>query len=823
MMQGLWRCGFLAFCTIFLLGVSAAAAAQSALTPGTPAQISLPPLNYVSNFYVDTDGSAKQLTVSVSGSGSVDVDLFVRFGTPFPSSPVLVSEDLLTRYSHYHSYSSSSAESIIVLPSSHVPLVAGRWYIAVINSDQRNLATTATLTAQTFTSPQVANINIDFSSPVTNPSDPSQNCDIAPWTDSTAATPIAGNPGTTLGQQRQNALKYAVQQITQALLPPVPVTIHACWAPLDATSTRAVIANATPVMFLVDEPDYGGYVLPLRYTWYAITEAVRAGGASQCGLLSGPCGGVDNEEILATFNERIGTPDVLGGEQFYFGYTPDSSQSSIDFVSIAMHELTHGLGFIGLANTDSTLGPIGAKAGIDSTGASIDYQNLSKGPYDDVYDVNVANVNTSNNTYTPFMGYEVNGTGDAARAAALVSFNGLRWSEATAVNSLVNQNRNLPAPQNFPLLHAPNPIEDGSTLSHTEQADDLMNAVYPFPPPRTMGLAQPMLAPLGWSSTPASAPIYAQPVPSNWFDRSHAGHGFDFQLVKRNPSLGDEYILVFYTYDANGKPEWYFSQGNLVDGVFLGSLVDVGEHNVTLLYSTYGSNHGPGQLQLTQQDVIGTVVVDFNQASRSPACRNVDRSDQSMLGVMSWTIGNDSDDWCMEPLIPLNRHASPDFNGHWYAPADSSWGMEDPRLRRQLELVDRFRARSITRTRTACRRGLSPAARCATATQNLQVLARTNGYCRTCTPPATSATAQIGTLTLNLTPGSGTSGSDRHGVVHDQLPRRRKLQPQQRPSPGDHATIAADGPVTAQAAQRPLSRPLRFGIWKISTFRSVRV
>ncbi|HSC12322.1 MAG TPA: hypothetical protein VLC97_15220, partial [Rhodanobacteraceae bacterium] len=222
-MRRLLRCGFLAFCTIFLFGATTALA-QSALTPGTPTQVVLPPLNYVSNYYVDTDASAKQLTISVSGSGSVDVDLFVRFGTPFPTSPVLVSEDTLTRYSHYHSYSDSSAESVIVLPSSHVPLGPGRWYIAVINSDTRKLSTTATLSALTFTSPQVASIGVDFSSPSTNPGDPTLNCETAPWTDSTAATPIAGNPGTTLGQQRQNALKYAVQQITQTLQPPVPIT-----------------------------------------------------------------------------------------------------------------------------------------------------------------------------------------------------------------------------------------------------------------------------------------------------------------------------------------------------------------------------------------------------------------------------------------------------------------------------------------------------------------------------------------------------------------------------------------------------------------------
>ena len=128
------RCGFLAFCTIFLLGAAASATAQTALTPGTPQQFSLPAQNYVSNYYVDIDASAKQLTISLSGSGGADVDLFVRFGTPFPASPVLVSEDTLSRYSHYHSFSSGSAESVIVLPSSRVPLGAGRWYIAVINA-----------------------------------------------------------------------------------------------------------------------------------------------------------------------------------------------------------------------------------------------------------------------------------------------------------------------------------------------------------------------------------------------------------------------------------------------------------------------------------------------------------------------------------------------------------------------------------------------------------------------------------------------------------------------------------------------------------------
>jgi len=750
--------GFVYFWALCLFGVAGNAAAQ-ALQSGSGVQFSLPSQNFVSNYYIDVTASAAQLTINLSATGGADVDLFVRYGTPFPApgnssyptSPPLASEDALNRWLHYHSFSSSSSESVIVLRSSRVPLTAGRWYISVINT--ANATTNATLTATTFTTPQIATINVDFNSASTNSSDPTQSCDIAPWTDPTTVAPVGGNPGTTLGQQRQNALKYAIQQLTQSEQPPVPVTVHACWAHLAGSANRAIIAHATPVTFLVDEPDFGGYVLPRRYTWYSITEAVRVGGASQCGLIGGPCGGTSNEEIEATFNEDIGSSTVLGGEAYYYGYTADASSSSIDFVSIAMHELTHGLGFLGLGNTDSTLGPVGAKAGIttDSTGSSIGFKNLDQGPYDDIFDVEAAIVNTANNTYTPFMAYEVNGSGDAARAAAMISNNGLRWSEATAVTATVNQLHGLAPPQSFPLLYAPNPLSSGSSLSHTVQNDDLMNAIYPFPPPRTMGLAQPMLSPLGWSNETAAAPVYARPVPSNWFDVSHGGHGFDFQLVGHDPVFGDAYILVFYSFSTTGAPEWYFAQGNLVDGVFVGGLDSAGN---TLLYSTYGSNHNPGQLTLTQQNVTGTVIVDFNEAANSPVCRDVDRSTAPQLGVMSWTIGSDSANWCMEPLITQNRHPNPDFNGHWYSSSDGGWGMEilnyDGNASSSSLFVVLYYPDPNGLPTWAVGGGTLNS-----GSANIQMLTRTNGYCRTCAPPSTTTTSPIGNLALKLTAPSG--------------------------------------------------------------------
>ena len=740
--------------TLLILGAATPALAQSALQNGVPLQFNLPALNYVSNYYIDVDSTAKQLTITLSSSAGADVDLFVRYGTPFPvagnasypSSPQLVGEDTLNRWSHYHSLSSNASESISVLPSSRVPLAAGRWFIAVINSDSAKASPTTTLTATAMAAPQVASIAIDFNNPGTDPNDV---CNVAPWTDATAVSPVGGNPGTTLGAQRQNALKYAVQQITQQLQPPVPITIRACWDSLGGSASSAVIAHATPVTFLIDEPDFGGYVLPLRYTWYSITEAVRQGGTGQCGLIGGgPGNGCDDEEIEAVFNTDIGSSTIIGGRPFYFGYSTGSDPSAIDFVSVAMHELTHGMGFIGLANTDDTLGPIGAKAGIG--GGSIAYQDLDSGPYDDIYDVQAAIVNTADNTYKPFMGYEVNGAGDAARAGALISVNGLRWSEQTAVASSVNQLHALNAPASFPLLYAPNPISNGSTLSHTVQSGDLMNANYNAA--RTMGLSVPMLAPLGWGSAAVAAPTYGQPFPSNWFDRSHGGHGIDFQLARRDPVFGDVYILVFYTYSDSGAPEWYLATGNIVDGVFVGSLDGDGN---TLLYSTYGPNNGFGQLNPTPQaNVYGSVIVDFNQAANSPVCRDVDRTGAPLLGVMSWAIGPSAQsatagDWCIEPLVTQNQRAAPDFTGHWFAPTDGGWGMEILNFNGNASSSSIF-----VLVYYPDKNGL-PTWAVASGTMNnftanLQLLERANGYCRTCAPPATTQTNVIGSMTLKF-------------------------------------------------------------------------
>ncbi|MEO8801929.1 MAG: hypothetical protein ABI304_06120, partial [Rudaea sp.] len=454
--------------------------ADNALQSGVSG--TLPPLpanNFITNAYIDVDSAAQQLKFSVNASGG-DVDLFVRFGTPFPEAggnPI--SYDTLSRYAQYHSVSGTSNESIVVLPSNRIPLQAGRWYVALINGGTTTANGTLTATATNSPAP-VADIVLDFGNPKTA-TDPKNACDDSFWTDPTPVAPVGGNPGATKGEQRKNALQYATNELSKQLYIPIPITLHACGAHLGGDKNSATLAQAGPTSYFYDSPSYPINSLPHKYTWYPGTVAMRLNGTSMCGFAGGACDTASNDAIEATFNMDIGNADVIGGQGFYFGYDPTQKPGAdTDFITIAMHEITHGLGFLGLVNTDATQGPLGAKAGVtvDAKGqGTIDYQDVTEGPFDDIYSDNVAIVDSDSGDYSPFLTYEVNDAGDSARAAALVSgatinspgsyiagltclnyvgpCTGLRWFDDVAATSSVNDNVGRPAPNDFPSLYAP--------------------------------------------------------------------------------------------------------------------------------------------------------------------------------------------------------------------------------------------------------------------------------------------------------------------------------------------------------------------------------
>jgi hypothetical protein len=585
-----------------------------------------------------------------------------------------------------------------------------------------------------------------------SPGDP--DCKVTPWNDPTPAPPIDDNPGTTRGQQRRNALLRTGELLTQQLNITVPIAVQACWeAQGGSPSEGATIAHAGPTTFALDTPGFRLPWLPDKYAFYAVTEIVRQAGTRQCGALGGDCNVAD---IVATFNSDLDPPNNVLNIPFYYGYSGVSKPTrTIDFVSVAMHEITHGLGFLGLVNVDPQDGPIGERP-----------KTSSGKHYDDVFSRRIVTVDAAKNVKA-FLGPT---TTDAERAAAVVSVSGLRWSDAEANSSSVNVLAALAPPDNFVRLYAPCEAGSdvgncttapGSTLSHTDDnthVDDLMNAFDNGKPLRTLGLARPMLNVLGWSGSETVLPTYGRAFPNNWYDRNHSGHGIDFQKVFTDPVYGDLYYAIFYSFDTANRPETYSAIGHFVDGKFVAVPADAAGN--TLSRILYDKNRPAGSRTYRDPAVPGTIAIDFNQAEYSPACRESPRVGATALAVLTWKIGTEKGEWCLEPSIPDTLRTTPDFGGHWWGGTlESGWGLEITTLRVNNSTL--LVAILYYPDAAGVLRWAIGSSNTFTSGGSFDLLEQ-NGFCRSC-PVPTKTTAKIGTITLTL--NQPTREDDQNGAA----------------------------------------------------------
>ncbi len=155
------------------------------------------------------------------------------------------------------------------------------------------------------------------------------------FNDPTPATPVGGNPGTTLGQQRINAFQHAASVWGATLDSTVPITIVAAFNPLSCNATSAVLGSAGPRWIFSDFPG-----APVPGTWYH---------ASLTSKLAGEDPVPDDAMISAQFNSNLGQVGCLTGSPFYLGLDGDHG-NAIDLVTVLLHEFGHGLGFSTVTN-----------------------------------------------------------------------------------------------------------------------------------------------------------------------------------------------------------------------------------------------------------------------------------------------------------------------------------------------------------------------------------------------------------------------------------------------------------------------------------------
>jgi hypothetical protein len=158
------------------------------------------------------------------------------------------------------------------------------------------------------------------------------------FNDATAAAPVGGNAGTTIGEQRLIAFQAAAAKWGATLNSTVVIRIFAVWTALPCTPTSAVLGSAGATEVFGNFP--GALV---QNHWFGKAEANK---------LVGEDLDPATPDILANFNVNLGQPNCLSGTFFYLGLD-NNHGSSVDLVTVLTHEFAHGLGFQTYTNGSS--------------------------------------------------------------------------------------------------------------------------------------------------------------------------------------------------------------------------------------------------------------------------------------------------------------------------------------------------------------------------------------------------------------------------------------------------------------------------------------
>jgi uncharacterized repeat protein (TIGR01451 family) len=295
----------------------------------------------------------------------------------------------------------------------------------------------------------------------------------------------------------QTAFTYAANLWGALLNSSVPIKINACWAHLSS----GVLGHSGAAGFY---RDFAG--APQANTWYSVALANALGGAD--------LNGSANAEMDIAYSNN--------GINWYFGTDGNTPISQYDFVSVVLHEITHGLNFAGSMWVSGGQGSWGLET-------SPPYRPLVYDRFaEDGNGVSLLNTSTYPNP-------------SAALASALTGHVGGVFFDGTNADAANGGSRVQ--------LYTPSTWQSGSSYSHlAEIFNGTPNALMTYslndgesihsPGPVTCGILQDMGWPGGCASVPnapsnlnASA-LSQTRIKLTWNDNSSDESGFK---VERSP------------------------------------------------------------------------------------------------------------------------------------------------------------------------------------------------------------------------------------------------------------------------------------------------
>jgi hypothetical protein len=262
------------------------------------------------------------------------------------------------------------------------------------------------------------------------------------FNDPAPRSPVGGNTGTTLGQQRLIAVQYAAHLWGEVLESAVEIVVEASFRAFDSAdcvSNSALLGYALPLAAFAD---FAG--APRAKTLYASALA-----DSLAGIDLNP--GVP--DIAASLNGQLDAGCFSGGAPngWYYGLDGRPSAGRINLLPAVLHELAHGLGFATFVSL-----PTGRRC--------CSLQPLQQ--YDDAFMIHLED-HDSGLLWPDMM--------DLQRAASAIDTGRLHWvgNNALAAGESLTSGRS----DGHIRMYAPLDLREGSSVSHFDTLllpDELM-------------------------------------------------------------------------------------------------------------------------------------------------------------------------------------------------------------------------------------------------------------------------------------------------------------------------------------------------------------
>ncbi len=148
------------------------------------------------------------------------------------------------------------------------------------------------------------------------------------FNDPTPATPVGGNPGTTVGAQRLYVFNYAAGIWGSMLISSVEIRVGARFDPQTCDASSGVLGGAS-----AGSSHRNFANAPYPDTWF---QQALANKLAHTDLSA-------SNDISITFNADIGGPNCLPAG-WYYGVDGNEG-TKIELLPVVLHELGHGLGF----------------------------------------------------------------------------------------------------------------------------------------------------------------------------------------------------------------------------------------------------------------------------------------------------------------------------------------------------------------------------------------------------------------------------------------------------------------------------------------------